>query len=60
MNRRASTEKSVNGIITNGQISGILNSSFKQASLVNKSSGFDASNLNTFGGNLKTDINMNS
>ena len=60
MNRRGSTERSVNSIITNGQIGGVLLSSFKSQSLVNRNSAFDATGVTGLGGNLKKDINMNS
>jgi hypothetical protein len=59
MNRKGSTEKTVNSFINRGQLAGVLLSSFKSQSLVNKQQAFDPSNVVSIGGNLKKDIEIN-
>ena len=41
-------------------MNGVLLSSFKSQSLVNRNAGFDCSNVTNIGGNMKKDININS
>ena len=56
MNRREISSNHVNNLVKNGQIGGVQLSSFKGASLVNKTTNVNIGSITGLGGNNKKDI----